>query len=56
MYFKSESVETIANHILALYAGKVAAFSRADKRFEIRLDREGTGTFLSPTIYYSDQS
>ncbi|KAK6519774.1 NAD-dependent glutamate dehydrogenase [Arthrobotrys conoides] len=42
MYFKSESVETIANHILALYAGKVAAFSRADKRFEIRLDREGT--------------
>ncbi|KAK6358755.1 NAD-dependent glutamate dehydrogenase [Orbilia blumenaviensis] len=42
MYFKSESVETIANHILALYAGKVAAFSRADKRLEIRLDREGT--------------
>ncbi|KAK6348689.1 NAD-dependent glutamate dehydrogenase [Orbilia javanica] len=42
MYFKSESVETIANHILALYAGKVAAFSRDDKRLEIRLDREGT--------------
>ncbi|KAF3941509.1 hypothetical protein ABW19_dt0201118 [Dactylella cylindrospora] len=40
MYFKSESVETIANHVLALYAGKVAAFSRADKRLEIRLDRE----------------
>jgi len=43
MYFRSESVDTIANHILALYAGKVAAYSRADKRLEIRLDREATG-------------
>lgn len=43
MYFRSESVDTIANHILALYAGKVAAYSRADKRLEIRLDREAPG-------------
>ncbi len=31
------------NHILSLYAGKVAAFSRDDKRLEIRLDREAEG-------------
>lgn len=35
--------ETIVNHILSLYAGKVAAFSRDDKRLEIRLDREAEG-------------
>jgi glutamate dehydrogenase len=40
MYFQSEAPETIVNHILSLYAGKVAAFSRDDKRLEIRLDRE----------------
>ncbi|KAL7267904.1 NAD-dependent glutamate dehydrogenase [Rhizina undulata] len=40
LYFKSETAETIVNHILSLYAGKVAAFSRDDKRLEIRLDRE----------------
>lgn len=31
------------NHILSLYAGKVAAFSRDDKRLEVRLDREAEG-------------
>ncbi|KAL0638274.1 NAD-dependent glutamate dehydrogenase [Maublancomyces gigas] len=40
MYFKSESVENISNNILALYAGKVNAFSKNDKRLEVRLDRE----------------
>ncbi|KAF8247637.1 NAD-specific glutamate dehydrogenase (NAD-GDH) [Wilcoxina mikolae CBS 423.85] len=40
VYFKYESVEAITNHILSLYAGKIAAFSRADGRVEIRLDRE----------------
>ncbi|RPA83364.1 NAD-specific glutamate dehydrogenase [Ascobolus immersus RN42] len=40
VYFESEKPETIANHILSLYAAKVAAFSRDDKKLEIRLDRE----------------
>lgn len=43
MYFKYEKVETIVNNILSLYAGKVAAYSRDDKRLEIRLDREAEG-------------
>jgi glutamate dehydrogenase len=40
MYFKYELVDAITNHILSLYAGKIAAYSRDDKRVEIRLDRE----------------
>jgi glutamate dehydrogenase len=40
MYFKSESADVIVNHILSLYAAKVAAFARDDKRLEIRLDKE----------------
>ncbi|KAF8428896.1 Glutamate/Leucine/Phenylalanine/Valine dehydrogenase-domain-containing protein [Terfezia claveryi] len=40
LYFRSESVGSLVNHILSLYAGKVAAYSRDDKRLEIRLDRE----------------
>ncbi|KAA8912315.1 NAD-specific glutamate dehydrogenase-like protein [Sphaerosporella brunnea] len=40
MYFKYESVDAISNHILSLYSGKVAAFSRIDKHLEIRLDEE----------------
>jgi glutamate dehydrogenase len=44
VYFKYESVEAITNHILSLYAGKIAAFSRADGRVEVRLDREEEGT------------
>ena len=40
MYFQTESVEAIVNHILSLYAGKVAAYARDDKRLEIRLDKE----------------
>lgn len=40
LYFRSESVGSLVNHILSLYAAKVAAYSRDDKRLEIRLDRE----------------
>ncbi|KAI9885843.1 MAG: glutamate dehydrogenase (NADP(+)) gdh1 [Watsoniomyces obsoletus] len=40
MYFQTESVDAIVNHILSLYAAKVAAYAREDKRLEIRLDKE----------------
>ncbi|EGD95276.1 NAD+ dependent glutamate dehydrogenase, partial [Trichophyton tonsurans CBS 112818] len=40
MYFQTETVEVIASHILSLYAAKVAAYARDDKRLEIRLDKE----------------
>lgn len=40
MYFQTETVPAIVNHILSLYAGKVAAFARDDGRLEIRLDKE----------------
>ncbi|MCJ1309347.1 NAD-dependent glutamate dehydrogenase [Agyrium rufum] len=41
-YFQTETVEAIVNHILSLYAGKVAAYARDDKRVEIRLDKEAS--------------
>ena len=41
-YFSTETVEAIAGHILSLYAAKVAAYARDDKRLEIRLDKEAT--------------
>jgi glutamate dehydrogenase len=40
VYFQLEGVSVIANHITSLYAAKVAAHSREDKREEIRLDME----------------
>lgn len=40
MYFASESVENIVSHIHSLYAAKVAAFARDDKKLDIHLDRE----------------
>lgn len=40
MYFQTESVDAIVNHVLSLYAAKVAAYAREDKRLEIRLDKE----------------
>jgi glutamate dehydrogenase len=40
MYFQTETVDAIVNHILSLYAAKVAAYAREDKRLEIRLDKE----------------
>ncbi|EER24002.1 NAD-dependent glutamate dehydrogenase [Coccidioides posadasii str. Silveira] len=40
MYFQTETVDAIASHILSLYAAKVAAYARDDKRLDIRLDKE----------------
>lgn len=34
------TLSSIVNHILSLYAAKVAAYARQDKRIEIRLDKE----------------
>ena len=42
MYFQTETVPAIVNHILSLYAGKVAAYARDDGRLEIRLDKEAS--------------
>jgi glutamate dehydrogenase len=39
-YFQTESVEAIASNMLALFAGKVAAYSREDGSPEIKLDKE----------------
>lgn len=39
-YFQTESVDAIVSHILSLYAAKVAAYARDDKKLEIRLDKE----------------
>ncbi len=40
VYFQLEQVSVIANHITSLYAAKVAAHSREDRREGIRLDME----------------
>ncbi|RYN67944.1 NAD-specific glutamate dehydrogenase [Alternaria tenuissima] len=40
MYFATETVDAIISHIHSLYAAKVAAYARDDKRLEIRLDKE----------------
>ncbi|KAK3938367.1 Glutamate/Leucine/Phenylalanine/Valine dehydrogenase-domain-containing protein [Diplogelasinospora grovesii] len=42
VYFQVENPTVIANHITSLYAAKVAAYSREDKREEIRLDMEAS--------------
>jgi glutamate dehydrogenase len=42
VYFQVENPEVVAKHITSLYAAKVAAFSREDKREEIRLDMEAS--------------
>lgn len=42
VYFQLETAQVIANHITSLYAAKVAANSREDKREEIRLDMEAS--------------
>ncbi|KAI1144400.1 NAD-specific glutamate dehydrogenase [Hypoxylon sp. FL0543] len=42
VYFQMESADVIATHITSMYAAKVAAFARVDKREEIRLDMEAT--------------
>lgn len=40
MYFSTETVAAIVSHIHSLYAAKVAAYARDDKKLEIRLDKE----------------
>jgi glutamate dehydrogenase len=40
VYFTIEKPAVIANHIMSLFAAKIAACSREDKREEIRLDME----------------
>ncbi|KAI5859344.1 NAD-specific glutamate dehydrogenase [Durotheca rogersii] len=42
VYFQMETADVIATHITSMYAAKVAAYSRVDKREEIRLDMEAT--------------
>jgi glutamate dehydrogenase len=42
VYFQLESVGAIVSHITSLYAAKVGAFARADKKEEIRLDMEAS--------------
>jgi len=40
MYFSTETADAIVSHIHSLYAAKVAAYARDDKKLEIRLDKE----------------
>jgi glutamate dehydrogenase len=40
VYFKLESVETIANHIMALYGAKIFAYIKNDNVLDINLERE----------------
>ncbi|RMZ90098.1 hypothetical protein DV736_g2658, partial [Chaetothyriales sp. CBS 134916] len=40
MYFSTETVEAVASNILSLYAAKLAAYARDDKKLEIRLAKE----------------
>lgn len=40
MYFATETADAIASHIHSLYAAKVAAYARDDKKLDIRLDKE----------------
>ena len=40
VYFQLENVEAIATNVVSLYAAKIAAFARKDRKQEIRLDME----------------
>ncbi|KAJ1560574.1 NAD-dependent glutamate dehydrogenase, partial [Cladochytrium tenue] len=40
MYFQVETVDTIAQHVLALYGAKIMAFVKNEKELEINLERE----------------
>ena len=40
MYFQTEGIDAIVSHILSLYAGKIAAYARDDRKLELRLDKE----------------
>lgn len=39
-YFALETVETIANHIMALYGAKILAYTRHESVLDINLERE----------------
>ena len=40
MYFQQESIDTIAGHIMSLYAAKIFAFIKNQNSLEINLERE----------------
>ena len=40
MYFQQETIETIAGHIMSLYAAKIFAFIKNQNSLEINLERE----------------
>ncbi len=40
VYFQLENVDAIVSHVTSLYAAKIAAFARSDKKEAIRLDME----------------
>lgn len=40
MYFLMENVETISNHIMALYAAKMIAYTKNDASFDVNLEQE----------------
>ncbi|KAI1625242.1 NAD-specific glutamate dehydrogenase [Exophiala viscosa] len=42
MYFSTETGEAVASNILSLYAAKLAAYARDDKKLEIRLAKEAS--------------
>lgn len=42
VYFQLETVDAIASNVTSLYAAKIAAFAREDKKQEIRLDMEAS--------------
>ena len=39
MYFQQESIETIAQHIMALYGAKIFAYIKNEKSLNIHLER-----------------
>jgi glutamate dehydrogenase len=52
MYFSSESVEVISNHIIALYGAKMFAFIKNENQLEINLEREteNGATFIHTSV------
>ncbi len=42
VYFQMETVDAIVSNIVSLYAAKIAAFAREDRKQEIRLDMEAS--------------
>ncbi len=40
MYFQIESVDTIAQHIIALYGAKISSYIKNENALDIHLERE----------------